>query len=222
MDQGQVDGQNTILNVWEKHCINRDVRWLSYILATTIHETASTMQPIAEYQGSSQSYGQIDPETGQRYYGRGFVQLTHRTNYARADGEMGWTGGHSCEWNAELQLTSYYAAATMFVGMYQGWFRIKDGHPETLGRHFNDNLDDPNGARNIINGDQNVKPSWGGGLTVPQIVTGYHKNFLKALEASWEEAVSPPNPPPRPDQTVYLTIDAPPGVTVDVQQVDHG
>jgi hypothetical protein len=29
-------------------------------------------------------------------------------------------------------------------------------------------------------------------------------------------------PRPRPSQTVYLTIDAPPGVTVDVQQVEHG
>ena len=30
----------------------------------------------------------VDPQTGQTYYGRGFVQLTWRDNYARADAEI--------------------------------------------------------------------------------------------------------------------------------------
>jgi len=73
MDQGQVDGQNAILKVWEKYVVSRDLRWLAYMLATTIHETAATMMPVAEYgKGQGQSYGKEDPETGQTYYGRGF------------------------------------------------------------------------------------------------------------------------------------------------------
>ena len=227
MNQGQVDGQNAILAVWEKYVLNYDVRWLAYMLATTIHETASTMLPVAEYgKGSGQPYGKTDPETGQKYYGRGFVQTTWRDNYRRADLELGLTGDKRCEWDADLQLEPRLAAATMFLGMHQGWFRSKDGAPETLGRHFNDNLDDPNGARNIINGDQNVKPSWGGGLTVPEIISGYHRNFLKALEAAWEDAPAPKPPEPEPepetedDLEVVITIEAPPGVDVVVRQVE--
>ncbi len=44
---------------------------LAYVLATTIHETARTMQPIEEYgRGKGRAYG----PTG--FWGRGFVQLT--------------------------------------------------------------------------------------------------------------------------------------------------
>ena len=60
---------------------------------TTAHETGFTMQPIEEYgKGSGMEYGKPDPETGQTYYGRGYVQLTWRDNYARADEELGF--GH--------------------------------------------------------------------------------------------------------------------------------
>jgi len=74
LNQGQVDGQNFILAAWEKDAPSDDLRHLAYALATTMHETASTMLPIAEYgKGSGQPYGKEDPETHQAYYGRGFL-----------------------------------------------------------------------------------------------------------------------------------------------------
>src|SRR3954469_12886143 len=86
MTQDQVDGMEAILDIWEAFRPDGDRRWLGYCLATTYHETASEMQPIEEYgEGEGQSYGAIDPETGFAYFGRGFVQLTWRDNYARAD-----------------------------------------------------------------------------------------------------------------------------------------
>ena len=94
LSQSQVDGITAIVRAWARHFINEDIRWLCYCLATTMHETASTMMPIEEYgKGSGMEYGDKDPETGQTYYGRGFVQLTWRDNYARADVE--------CELNDE-------------------------------------------------------------------------------------------------------------------------
>ena len=67
-----------------------DRRWFAYVLATTYHETAATMQPIAEYgKGKGKLYGKPDPITGQAYYGRGYVQLTWKENYARMGDRLG-------------------------------------------------------------------------------------------------------------------------------------
>src|SRR4051812_25042430 len=84
LTQGQVDGFNAILSGWETRYPDGDLRWLAYELATTQWETAHTMQPIEEYgKGSGKKYGVPDPETGEVYYGRGYVQLTWRENYQK-------------------------------------------------------------------------------------------------------------------------------------------
>jgi putative chitinase len=178
LEQRQVDGQNAILNVWEWiparfPDLVLDVRWLAYMLATAYHETSKEMWPIEEYgKGAGMEYGEIDPETGQTYHGRGLVQCTWRENYARADAELGLTGRHSCEWHAENQLDPTIAARTMFRGMYQGWFRA--GH--TLPRYFSasEGVDDPYGAREIINGDKSHVPSWSNGVSIGKLIEGYH------------------------------------------------
>ena len=46
-----------------------------YIMATIQHETAHTYKPIAEFGGKNKSYAP--------YYGRGYVQLTHKFNYEK-------------------------------------------------------------------------------------------------------------------------------------------
>lgn len=48
---------------------------LAYILATVQHETAGTFMPIDEYGGPKTRYAP--------YWGRGYVQLTWKTNYQR-------------------------------------------------------------------------------------------------------------------------------------------
>jgi predicted chitinase len=52
-----------------------DRNQICYILATIQHETAATFRPIAEYGGASRPYAP--------YYGRGYVQLTWKYNYAK-------------------------------------------------------------------------------------------------------------------------------------------
>lgn len=90
--QPQVNGLNAILNEWEKNYAKKDDRWLAYMLATTHHETDRTMQPIEEYgKGKGKLYGKPDPITGKAYYGRGFVQLTWKSNYEKMGKVLGQT-----------------------------------------------------------------------------------------------------------------------------------
>ena len=60
----------------------QDQRWVAYLLGTARHETAFTFGPVSEYgKGAGHPYGLPDPQTGQTYYGRGYVQITWKGNY---------------------------------------------------------------------------------------------------------------------------------------------
>jgi putative chitinase len=74
-------------------------------LATAFHETASTMQPVKEYGGNSYftrmyditgaraqkalAMGNTCAGDGPKYCGRGYVQLTWKTNYSKAGEKCG-------------------------------------------------------------------------------------------------------------------------------------
>lgn len=75
-----------------------DLRFVACILGTAKWETAHTMWPVRETQRPTEPdiddatarrrlgnawYAKPDPETGHSYYGRGFVQLTHKENYRK-------------------------------------------------------------------------------------------------------------------------------------------
>ena len=224
LTQDQVDGMNAILDAWEADYSMWDLRWLAYALATTAHETGMEMLPIEEYgKGKGQPYGEPDPITGECYYGRGYVQLTWDSNYQRADSELDMVGDDSCYLHPERQLEPEVAAPTMFIGMRDGWFRgASDGSRETLQKYFNDTRDDPFGAREIINGDKNTVPSWSNGVSIGNLIKGYHKDFLKALQAAYveEDAMPEPTPAPAPSGTVTVTIESPAGVKVVVNLVE--
>jgi putative chitinase len=214
LDQGQVDGQNAILTRWEADPTTIDLRHLAYALATTKHETASTMLPIEEYGlGAGMEYGEEDPVTGQTYYGRGFVQLTWRDNYAKSDRELGLTGDKSCEWHAENALNPLIAADIMFKGMIEGWFRGDSQGRQTLDRYFNATVTDAWTAREIINGDKTKVPSWSGGVNIGNLIKGYYEKFLAALNASFTETAAP-EPPPEggvsPEDGEHIPTEPPP------------
>ena len=139
--QTQVDGTQAILN--EANRRDWDWRWAAYVLATTFHETARTMEPIREYgRGQGRAYGNADPETGQIYYGRGYVQLTWKENYRAMGHIVGW----DLVAQPELALRPDVALEILFEGMDRGSFTgvgLED---------FFTSSSDWIGARKIING----------------------------------------------------------------------
>lgn len=128
------------------------VSWLAYILATTYHETAGTMKPIEEYgKGAGHPYGEPDPETGQIYDGRGYVQLTWKDNYQKAQDEV--VDFRSMKHNVplvmqpDLAMEPWVAAQVAINGMAEGWFTGKK-----LSDYLTDTMTDYVNARRIING----------------------------------------------------------------------
>lgn len=164
LTNNQVEGTGAILDEWERERSKDDTRWLGYVLATAYHETAHTMQPIEEYgHGKGRPYG-VPESNGMTYYGRGFCQLTWKANYEKA----GAICGFDLASHPELALHCDYAAKIICEGMKDGWFTGKK-----LADYFNDNRDDPVGARHIINGSDRA-----------DLIASYYRCFANALTAA--------------------------------------
>lgn len=216
MSQSQVEGMSYILHMWEQYYPEGDTRWLGYCLATTKHETAEEMQPIEEYgKGEGMAYGKVDPETGQTYYGRGYVQVTWRENYAKTDKKLKLSKAASTEWHADNMLDPTISAMAMFQGMEEGWFRSDAAGPQNLGRYFYGNYDDPWTAREIINGDKSRVPNWST-QNIGSIVKGYYMDFTAALNAARRTYPLESIPEPEAELVVRVTIVKPPGVKIEV------
>lgn len=168
LTQGQVEGMTAILNEWDRRCIP-DLRFLAYMLSTTFHETARTMQAIEEYgKGKGKPYGSKIKMSGKRYlkpdkvyFGRGYVQLTWYENYD----QMGKLLGIDLLNHPERALEPFVATAIMFEGMLKGMFTGRK-----LSDYFNDKTEDWINARKIING-----------LDKAALIAGYGKKFYSYL-----------------------------------------
>jgi len=182
MTQGQVEGCEAILTEWEKRKLT-DTRMLAYMLATCFWETARTMQAIHErgqvsyfdkYNAGTRignALGNTEAGDGYRFRGRGYVQLTGRSNYRK----MGALLKVDMEANPELALT--HAAPIMFEGMIRGMFTGKK-----LKDYFGPGVADWRNARRIING-----------LDKADEIAGIARQFATALNAS--QAVTGRAPP---------------------------
>ena len=162
MTQTQVDGQTALLDTAE--LLAWDDRWTAYVLATAYHETAQTMQPIAEYgKGKGQPYGVPDGPYGQVYYGRGFVQLTWYDNYQKQDDKLNLNG--QLVKVADTALDLQIATDILFGGMRDGDFTGVG-----LAKYLNDAQTDYYNARKIVNG-----------LDQASTIQGYAVKFTNAI-----------------------------------------
>lgn len=166
LTQGQVDGINAVLAEWGARG-HTDPRWLAYALATTKHETNSTMQPVRE------AYYLGEPEPAESYrktlryypfYGRGMVQLTWESNYRR----MSALVGADLVTDPDKALEPAISAAILIEGMVHGDFTGRK-----LSDYFNDTVDDPEGARAIVNGSDRAEQ-----------IAALYRGFLDALALS--------------------------------------
>ena len=176
MTPSQVAGINALLGAWNP---DLDARWLAYVLATVFHETGARMQPVREGFAKTDAqarrilkgrpYAQPDPVTGHAYYGRGMEQLTHKANYAR----VGELLGLDLVNNPDLMLDPAIAIKSLLLGMTNGLYTGK-----SLKDYFNARVDNPVGARRIVNGTDRAG-----------LIAGYHHAFLAAIQAANGDAV---------------------------------
>lgn len=162
LSEKQVSGIQEILRVTRK----LPQAYRAYILATTQWETGHTMQPITEYGPRAyfdryegrRDLGNTRPGDGYRYRGRGYVQITGRSNYLRA----GRAIGVDLIGAPEAALNPVHAAQILVQGMTGGWFTT---------RKMSDYLDksppDFLNARRIVNGTDRA-------AEVAKLAEGYH------------------------------------------------
>jgi putative chitinase len=181
ISQSEFDGCEAILAACA--AASWPLAFTAYALATAYLETAHTMQPIHEYGGpayfkrmydiegqrpvKARELGNLQPGDGARFHGRGYVQLTGRSNYRRA----GQALGEDLEKEPDLAVRPDIAAAIMIRGMAEGWFtgrKLGDflpvSGPATRARF------EP--ARQIINGRDRAGD-----------IAGYAVDFQQALLA---------------------------------------
>lgn len=166
-------GLEVKLNAFERYDIADD-RWCAYMLATSYHETAGTLQPVEERGGGrGRPYGQKRKLDGsiydlpdRIYFGRGDVQLTWYENYER----MGRVLSLPLLEQPELALQPEISARIMIEGMTRGLSARGDFTGLALEDFFNSRRDEPLQARRVVNG-----------LDRAALIAGYHAKFLSAL-----------------------------------------
>lgn len=200
LSQAQVDGTSAILAEAERR--NLPDEQIAYILATVFHETGGKMQPIKETQKPSEQfvadktvvkrldnawasgklkqvrtpYWRFDKK-GKAWFGRGFAQVTHETNYKKF--------GIADAPEKALELGT--AIRILFEGMVLGKFTGRK-----LSDFFGKGKADPEGARVIVNGTDKAT-----------LIAGYYRNFLDSLIAAREMKAATPDDA-KPDDVPLL------------------
>lgn len=148
--RGRLQGLDIIMDEWEtRDDIEKDE--LAYVIATAIHETAYTLQPVTEYGGKAY----LQSKKYWPYIGRGYVQLTWDYNYKRAGEKLGIDLLN----HPELALDPKNAVKILFDGMIEGWFTGKK-LSDFIDNKVESDIEDEReyeGGRRIINGTDKAK-----------------------------------------------------------------
>ncbi|OLP54924.1 hypothetical protein BJF92_14095 [Rhizobium rhizosphaerae] len=183
MTADQEAGIETILARWRSLGPHVDRRFVAYGLATAHHETGRLMQPVRETFAASDAqaiarlerayrrgrlpqvtepYWRTDAE-GRSWFGRGYVQLTHRANYA----VLSKATGLDLLGNPDLALQSEPAATILVTGLVEGLFTGR-----RLGDYLRAGAVDWRGARRTVNGTDRA-----------ELIAGYARAYEAALLA---------------------------------------
>lgn len=183
LKQNQVDGLIHLLESTK----GLPLRHRAYILATAWHETGPAssslhMTPRREIWGPTeaqrryegrQDLGNVVAGDGKKYMGRGYVQITGRSNYAKASTIV----GRDLVKEPDDALIPSVAGKIIVDGMTKGWF---------TGKKMGD-YSSYKDMRRVVNGTDKADQ-----------IAGYAEKFEKALKLIPEETkpVEPTPPPP--------------------------
>ena len=182
LSQSQVDGINGILTAFAQ-VGDGNADTLAYALATAYHEVGGRMTPVREGFASTDAgarravsrlakkrgpksavarYVQPQPPHGHVYYGRGHVQLTWLKNYRQSSADA----GVDLVKYPDKMLDPEISARVMIKGLMDGRW---NGQGKGL-RYYLDKGDMRNARRTV-----NITDKW-------ELIAGYHKAFLAAIE----------------------------------------
>ena len=134
LTQDQVTGLETVCSVAKS--ASWPIAFTAYALATAAHETAYKMHPVREAFWFDENWRRRNLRKYYPFYGRGYVQLTWKENYEKADRELDLGG--RLTGNLDVALEPDIAARIMVRGMQEGWFAAdrKTRKPHTLAVHL--------------------------------------------------------------------------------------
>jgi len=196
LSQAQVDGFKIIFEAWRKVGSGNE-RDLAYILATAYHETARTMQPVRETLATTDAKAKERLTKAWKsgklpwvksdywssgWFGRGFVQLTHRANYVKASEKL----GVDLVSDPSKAMIPEVSALILVRGMQEGWF---------TGMKLADAADFRE-ARRVVNGTDRASQ-----------IAMYADAFLSALDAM-DDAPTITVIEPKPSSTGWLVLAA--------------
>jgi putative chitinase len=149
-------GLHTLLNYLARDTSVGDIRWAAYMLATVQAEcgptrSAPAFEPVEEGVSSRTGKPYNEPQTApdgtsHRYYGRGYIQLTHKRNYQAMTAALGLTGPDHLVNHPERALDRDIAYKVMSCAFRRGL----DGSPP-LSHYIGHKQCDYRNARQIIN-----------------------------------------------------------------------
>lgn len=162
----------------------RRVEDCAYVMATAYHETARFKYDSEIGEGKGHDYGEpiwLIRGVPVAYFGRGMVQLTWLSNYAKMSVFLTMEHGRQIDFvnKPELATEPEYSSLIIWEGMIRGMFTGKN-----LADYINEDGVDYVNARRIVNGTDKA-----------EMIAGYAREFeagLRLLDDSEPEATKCP------------------------------
>lgn len=142
LSQSEVSALDLFLNFVDRDWCSFTLPQWAYIFATTFHETNATFLPVREAYWMSEWWRKANFRY-YPYYGRGYVQITWKENYAYYEKLLGLP----LVLNPDIAMQPVTAFVIMTHGFKNGTFTKKK-----IADYISDTKKDYEGARRCING----------------------------------------------------------------------
>ena len=160
LEQSEVNALTILLDFVDAAWKTFTVPQWAYVFATAFHETNATFLPVKEAYWLSEEWRRKNLRYFP-YYGRGYVQITWKDNYAKFSKDL----GEDFVKNPDLVMIPKYAFNILVDGFKTGAFTGKK-----ISNYINENKKDYTNARKCINGTDKMN-----------LIAGYAETFEKLL-----------------------------------------